>query len=85
MKPKVRRGWIVVGWLFAMLASALFPIAEMAERIETNPLGNFVDPLTGAWKPRVYWQFLGWWLPIAIPVSVLAGACMVLNWPHDPR
>ena len=81
----MKRGWIVVGWLCAMLASALFPIWEVAERIELNPLGNFVDPATGAWRPRIYWQFLAWWLPIAVPVSLLAGACMFLNWPRDPR
>jgi hypothetical protein len=85
MKPKIKRGWIVVGWLAAMVASALFPLAEMADRIETNPLGNFVDPITGAWRPRVYWQFLSWWLPIAVPVSLLAAACMFLNWPADKR
>ena len=81
----MKRSWIVAGWFFAMLASALFPAWEVAERIESNPLGKFVDPATGAWLPHVYWQFLTWWLPIAVPVSLLAGACMFLNWPRDRR
>ena len=42
-----------------------------------------VDPDTGAWTPYVYWQFLRWWLPIAIPASGLALACMFLNRPGD--
>ena len=81
----MRRGWIVGGWLFALLASALPVLFFMADRIERNHLGKFVDPATGAWTPQVYSQFLTWWSPIAIPVSLLALACMFLNRPRDPR
>ena len=81
----MKRGWIVGGWLFALLASALPVLFFMADRIERNHLGKFVDPATGAWTPQVYSQFLTWWSPIAIPVSLLALACMVLNRPRDPR
>ena len=81
----MKRGWIVGGWLFALLASALPVLFFMADRIERNHLGKFVDPATGAWTPQVYSQFLTWWSPIAIPVSVLALACMFLNRPRDPR
>jgi hypothetical protein len=78
-------GWIVGGWGFALLASALPPLFVLADRIERNHLGKFVDPATGGWTPHVYWQFLSWWLPIAVPVSLLALACMFLNRPADPR
>ena len=81
----MKRGWIVGGWLFALLASALPVLFFMADRIERNHLGKFVDPATGAWTPQVYSQFLTWWSPIAIPVSVLALACMFLNRPGDRR
>ena len=81
----MKRGWIVGGWLFALLASALPVLFFMADRIERNHLGKFVDPATGAWTPQVYSQFLTWWSPIAIPVSLLALACMFLNRPRDPR
>jgi hypothetical protein len=85
MKPRIARGWIVGGWGFALLASALPPLWSLAGRIERNHLGKFVDPETGAWTAHVYWQFLYWWLPIAVPVSLLALACMFLNRPEDPR
>ena len=81
----MKRGWIVGGWLFALLASALPVLFFRADRIERNHLGKFVDPATGAWTPQVYSQFLTWWSPIAIPVSLLALACMFLNRPRDPR
>ena len=81
----MKRGWIVGGWLFALLASALPVLFFMADRIERNHLGKFVDPATGAWTPQVYSQVLTWWSPIAIPVSLLALACMFLNRPRDPR
>ena len=81
----MRRSWIVTGWLVALVASALPPMWFLAARIEENPLGKYVDPTTGAWLPHVYWKFLAWWLPIAVPVSLLALACMFLNWPRDPR
>jgi hypothetical protein len=77
----VKPGWIVGGWSLALLASALLPIWVIAGRIERNHLGRFVDPETGAWTPEVYSLFLAWWLPIAVPVSLLALACMFLNRP----
>jgi len=79
----MRRSWIVGGWAFALLASALPVLWVLAGRIERNHLGMFVDPATGAWTPHVYSQFFAWWLPIAVPVSVLALACMALNRPRD--
>ena len=85
MRAKVRPGWIVGGWLIALLASALLPIWNLADRIERNHLSKYIDPETGAWTPHVLWTFLGWWLPIAVPVSLLALACMFLNRPGDPR
>lgn len=81
----MKRGWIVGGWLLALLASALPPLWFMAERVEQNHLGKFVDPETGAWTAQVYSQFLTWWSPIAIPVTLLALACMVLNRPEGRR
>ena len=78
----MKRAWVVGGWAVALLASAL-PVAwVLAGKIERNALGMFVDPQTGAWTPHVYWQFLAWWLPAAVPVSALALACMVLNRPR---
>jgi hypothetical protein len=81
----MKRSWIVGGWLIALLASAVLPAWVVAQRIETNHLGQFVDPQTGEWTALVYWRFLQWWLPIAAPVSLLALACMFLNRPRDPR
>ena len=78
----MKRSWIVGGWFVALVASALPPIWFIADRIERNHLGKFVDPETGAWTAQVYSQFLAWWLPIALPVSLLALACMVLNRPE---
>lgn len=80
----MKRSWIVGGWLIALVASALLPLWFLAGRIERNHLGKYVDE-TGAWTPQVYWQFLDWWLPIAVPVSLLALACMFLNRPTNPR
>lgn len=79
----MKRGWIVGGWSLVLFAAALPAGWAVAERIETNHLGQFVDPDNGAWTPHVYWQFLRWWLPIAIPASGLALACMFLNRPGD--
>ena len=76
--------WIVGGWLIALGASALPVLWVLAGRIERNPLGKYVE-LDGSWTPHVYWTFLAWWLPIAVPVSLLALACMYLNRPADPR
>ena len=79
----MKRGWIVGGWGFALLASALLPLTSLADRIERNHLGKYVDPETGSWTIEVERTFLDWWLPIAVPVSLLALACMFLNRPAD--
>ena len=79
----MKRGWIVGGWGFALLASALLPLTSLADRIERNLLGKYVDPETGSWTIEVVRTFLDWWLPIAVPVSLLALACMFLNRPAD--
>jgi len=77
----MKRGWIVGGWLFALVASAI-PALWMSFRIaQRNPLEIYVDPLTGSPTAQLYWQFVRWWLPIAVPVSLVALACMVLNRP----
>ena len=81
----MKRSWIVGGWLFALIASALPVIYFMADRVERNHLGKFIDPETGAWTPQVYSEFLTWWSPIAAPVTLLALACMFLNRPTDKR
>ena len=81
----MKRAWIVWGWLTAMVASALPVLWVVAERIEQNPLGKYVDPLTGAWTPVVYSRFFLWWLPVAVPVSLLALACLFLNRPDGRR
>ena len=80
----MKRSWIVGGWLFALAASALPVLWFMADRVERNHLGKFIDPETGAWTPQVYSEFLTWWSPIAAPVTLLALACMVLNRPERP-
>src|SRR5690606_9128571 len=80
----MKRKWIVGGWAFAMVASALLPAWFLLDRIERNHLGYYIDPQTGALTSEVVWQFLRWWLPIALPVSLLALACMALNRPNDP-
>jgi len=77
----LRWGWIVGGWLIALAASALPVVWVLADRIERNPLGKFVDPLTGEWTTHVYITFFQWWLPVSIPVSLLAIACMFVNRP----
>jgi hypothetical protein len=51
VKPRVRLGWIVGGWGIALFASALPVIWFVAERVERNHLGKYVDPHTGAWTP----------------------------------
>ena len=79
----MKRGWIVGGWGFALLASALLPLTSLADRIERNHLGKYVDPETGSWTIEVVRTFLDWWYPIAVPVSLLALACMFLNRPAD--
>ncbi|HWK42173.1 MAG TPA: hypothetical protein VNR60_09595 [Croceibacterium sp.] len=75
-------GWIIGGWFFALLASALPVLWVLAGRVGRNHLGQFIDPATGRWTAQVYWQFFQWWLPIAVPVSLLALACMFLNRPR---
>ena len=81
----MKRSWIVAGWLIALFASALPVLWFMKDRVERNHLGKFVDPETGAWTSQVYSQFLTWWSPIAVPVTLLALACMVLNGPAPRR
>ena len=81
MKPKVRLGWIVGGWLTVLIASALPVLYFVSERVERNHLGMYLDPQTGAWTPQVYSLFLTWWSPIVVAVTLLALACMVLNRP----
>ena len=83
MRGRVPPGWIVGGWLVALVASALPVVWFMSDRVTRNDLGKYLDPDTGAWTAAVYWQFLDWWLPIAGPVSALALGCMVLN--RQPR
>ena len=70
----MRRGWIVGGWLIALLASALPPLYFIADRVQRNHLGKFVDPETGAWTSAVYTQFFTWWSPIAAARARLHGA-----------
>ena len=81
----MKRGWIAGGWLTVLAASALPALWAAADRIERNPLGKYVDAETGHWRLTLYLSFLQWWLPIALPVSALALACMALNRPRDPR
>ena len=77
----MRRGWLLGGWLAVLIASALPVFWVVAERVERNHLGKYLDPQTGAWTPQVYSLFLTWWSPIVVPVTLLALACMVLNRP----
>lgn len=79
----MKRGWILGGWLFAMIASALPALWMSADLADRNPLQIYVDPASGTPTPRLFLQFLRWWLPVAVPVSLLALACMVLNRPAD--
>ena len=80
----MKRGWIVGGWAIALIASALPVLWFVAERVERNHLGKYLDPQTGAWTPQVYSLFLTWWSPIVVPVTLLALASMVLNRPERP-
>ena len=77
----MRRGWLLGGWLAVLIASALPVLWFVAERVERNHLGKYLDPQTGAWTPQVYSLFLTWWSPNVVPVTLLALACMVLNRP----
>ena len=79
----MKRSWIVGGWLFALLASVLPALWMSADLARRNPLEIYVDPATGAPTAQLCWQFVRWWLPIAVPVSLVALACMVLNRPSD--
>jgi len=81
----VKRGWIVGGWLLALLASALPPLWMSIGLAQRNPLEIYVDPETGAPTAQLYWQFVRWWLPVALPVSLVALACMILNRPERRR
>lgn len=73
------RGWIVGGWLISLAASLLPVLWVLSQKIERNPLGKYVDVATGQWTWEVYRTFLLWWLPIAVPITLLALACMFLN------
>ena len=77
----MKQSWIVGGWLIALVASAGPALWVAADRIQRNPLGKYVDTATGAWTVELYWGFVRWWLPIAVPASLLALACMYLNRP----
>ena len=81
----MKRGWIVGGWLFALLASALPALWMSIGLARRNPLDIYVDPATGEPTAQLYWQFVRWWLPIAVPVSLVALACMFLNRPDGRR
>ena len=78
----MKRSWIVGGWLFALVASAIPSLWMAADLAQRNPLGIYVDD-SGAFTPALYWQFFKWWLPIAGAASALALACMFLNRPAD--
>jgi len=78
----MKRGWLVGGWLFALLASAIPSLRMATDLAQRNPLGIYVDD-SGAFTAQLYWQFFKWWLPIAGAVSLLALACMFLNRPAD--
>ena len=75
----MRRGWLLGGWLVVLIASALPVLWFVADRVERNHLGKYLDPRTGAWTPQVYSLFFTWWSPVVLPVTLLALACMVLN------
>jgi hypothetical protein len=77
----MKRSWIAGGWAFAMLASMLPALWSAADLARRNPLGIYADPASGAPTLQLAWQFLRWWLPIAVPLSLLALACMALNRP----
>ena len=77
----MKRSWIAGGWLLALLASALPALWMSLDLARRNPLEIYVDPASGAPTPQLYWQFVRWWLPVALPVSLVALACMVLNRP----
>ena len=79
----MRRSWILGGWIIAMIASAIPALWMASDLASRNPLGIYVDPESGNPTPQLYWQFLKWWLSIAVSVSVLALACMFLNRTGD--
>ena len=75
----MKLGWLLGGWLFAMAASAGPALWVAAGYVHRNPLGKYVDEATGAYTPLLYEMVLRWWLPIAVPVTLLALACLVMN------
>jgi hypothetical protein len=79
----VRKSWLIGGWLAAMFASAIPALWMVADVAARNPLGQYVDEASGAYKPLLYEMFLRWWLPVAIPVALLGLAAMVMNRPPD--
>jgi len=79
------RSWILGGWAFAMLASAIPALWMSVDLARRNPLDIYLDPASGAPTAQLYWQFVRWWLPVAAPVSALALACLFLNRPAGRR
>jgi hypothetical protein len=75
----MRQAWIVWGWLFALLAAALPALWLCYGLARENPMGFYVDPATGEFTPRLYWRFFKWWVSGAVPVSLLALACLFVN------
>ena len=75
----MKRGWIVGGWLIALVAAAVPALWLAHDLASRNPMGLYVDPLTGNYTGRLYRQFLKWWVSGAAPVSVLALACLFVN------
>jgi hypothetical protein len=52
----MKRSWIVGGWLFALVASAIPSLWMASDLAERNPLGIYFDD-GGAWTAQLYWQF----------------------------
>ena len=78
----MKRGWIVGGWAFAMFASALPSLWMTVDLGQRNPLGIYLGD--DGWPTvRLVLQFFRWWLPVSVPVSLLALAAMALNRPAD--
>jgi len=82
VRRRARVGWILGGWLFALVASAIPSLWMAHDLARRNPLGIYVND-SGAYTAQLYWQFFKWWLPIATAASLLALACMFLNRPTD--
>lgn len=70
---------LAIGWLAFLLSSAIPAIWATARAIERNPQGRYVDLATGEWTPALYHYFFIWWLPVLVPVLLLACACLFLD------